>query len=278
MKNGLYNGLDNGLHNGGYNGLDNGLRNGLFNNETYQKDIDILNYLNHPNNKNLTVSDKKKVSEMIKLLKANNLWSKMIGCYMFLGNSSASCALNLKNPYQFNLTFYGGWVFNNGGLPNGINAYADTGINSSTNLSSTSTHMSYYSTTNNSGGALMGVDLVSYLLMYLKRNGVSLFGVYTGPLRGGIVLSDISGFWVVSRINNTEFFSYNKSVSPPNNYLLYTSEPPKPQDNANIYLAARNEGFASLFSDQQCKFASVGQGLTVSECSLLNDIIKNIYS
>jgi len=225
---------------------------------------------------------KQAICKLVKRLKDSSLWTKLYAAYPMRGGTAASCKFNLINPTStatFNLTFYGGWTFSStGALPNGTNGYADTHVNSSTNLSSTSTHMSYYSTTNNSGGALMGVDLVYYLLMYLKRDGASLFGVYTSPLRGGIVLSDIRGLWIVSRVNNTEFFSYNKSVSPPNNYLLYTSEPPKPQDNANIYLAARNDSGASLFSDQQCKFASVGQGLTVSECSTLTTIIVQFYT
>ena len=222
---------------------------------------------------------KQAICKLVKRLKDSSLWNKLYAAYPMRGGTAASCKFNLINPTStatFNLTFYGGWTFSStGALPNGTNGYADTHVNSSTNLSSTSTHMSYYSTTNNSGGALMGVDLVYYLLMLVRKNTTSFFGVYTSPLRGGIVYPDIRGLWIVSRVNNTEFFSYNKFLS---SYDLYTSEPPKPQDNANIYLAARNEGFASLFSNQECKFATIGQGLTVSECSTLTTIIVQFYT
>ena len=122
----------------------------------------------------------------------------------------------------------------------------------------------------------MGISLTSnYLLLLIHKNNASYFGVYTAPLRGAHVYPNISGLWIVSRVNGTEFFSYNGLFGYNN---LYTSETPKPRDNGNIYLAARNDGSASLFSDQNCNFATIGAGLTVAECSTLTTIITQFYT
>lgn len=279
MNNGLYNGLDNGLHSGLYQGQQNGLSNGLFNNEIKQVDVDVLNYLNLPQMANLSFSQKSAVSRLVRDLKLNCLWEKLYAIYPFLGGTAGSCKWNLKDPRDlddaYRLTFSGGWTFSStGALPNGTNGYADTHINPSTNLISNSTHMSYYSTTNNNV-ATVGISLVNYLLLFVRKNTPSLFGVYTNPLRGGNYFSNIRGLWIVSRVNGTEFFSYNKFLG---HYDLYTSETPKPRENGNIYLAARNEGSASLFSDQNCNFATIGAGLTVAECSTLTTIITQFYT
>lgn len=216
---------------------------------------------------------------LVKRLKDSSLWNKLYAAYPMRGGTATSCKFNLINPTStstFNLTFSGGWTFSStGALPNGTNGYADTHVNSSTNLISNSTHMSYYSTTNNNV-ATVGISIFSnYLLLFVRKNIASYFGVYTSPLRGGYSYPDIRGLWIVSRVNGTEFFSYNRLLGY---YDLYTSETPKPRDNGNIYLAARNDGSASLFSDQNCNFATIGAGLTVAECSTLTTIITQFYT
>jgi hypothetical protein len=216
---------------------------------------------------------------LVKRLKDSSLWNKLYAAYPMRGGTATSCKFNLINPTStstFNLTFSGGWTFSStGALPNGTNGYADTHINSSTNLISNSTHMSYYSTTNNNV-ATVGISLTNYLLLFVHKNNASYFGVYTSPLRGAHVYPNISGLWIVSRVNGTEFFSYNGLFGYNN---LYTSETPKPRENGNIYLAARNDASGvSLFSDQNCNFATIGAGLTVAECSTLTTIITQFYT
>ena len=59
----------------------------------------------------------------------SDIWNKMKAIYPMVGGTAFSQKYNLKNPNTFTGTFVGGWIHSStGDLPNGVNAYMDTGI------------------------------------------------------------------------------------------------------------------------------------------------------
>ena len=74
-------------------------------------------------------TEKYALDKFVKDLKQANLYDKIKVLYPMLGSTSTSCSFDLisSNNNAFNLTFFGGWVFDENGItPNGINTYANS--------------------------------------------------------------------------------------------------------------------------------------------------------
>ena len=78
------------------------------------------------------------------------LTAKLTALYPFAGGTSTKHSYNFMNTAQYQITFNGGWTHSStGSLPNGTNAYANTGILAS---SFGSDYMlNFYSRTNTAG-------------------------------------------------------------------------------------------------------------------------------
>jgi len=62
----------------------------------------------------------------------NNLQDKIVALHPYIGGTATFHKYNLIDPTAFELTFYGGYTHDGRGIvPNGTNAYADTGISAS---------------------------------------------------------------------------------------------------------------------------------------------------
>jgi len=84
---------------------------------------------------------------------ADGWYSKMIALYPVLGGTSSSCSYNAINTSLYNLTFSGGNTFSaNGWMPNGINGFANTGLNVGSVLNPVSHSFGIYSRTNSTSG------------------------------------------------------------------------------------------------------------------------------
>jgi hypothetical protein len=76
-----------------------------------------------------TISDA--INTLVLGLKSNNLWTKMVALYPFVGSTASNHKWNLKNPVDtnaaFRLTFFGGITHSSAGIiGNASNAYAQT--------------------------------------------------------------------------------------------------------------------------------------------------------
>ena len=124
----------------------------------------------------LTTTQKDACNQYIVDLQGYGLWTKIKALYGFLGGTAAAHKFNWKNPVDtdaaFRLTFSGGWVHSStGAKPNGINAFANTYLTSSTELSLNSTHISYYSRTNATGTEVeIGTASSKWVLPIMKSH------------------------------------------------------------------------------------------------------------
>ena len=210
-------------------------------------------------------------------LKAANIWTKMKAVYPFVGNTSASQKYNLKDPRDLNaayrLTFFGGGTFSaNGYQPNGTNAYANTFLAPSAALTNNNTHLSYYSRTVTSGanlgliGCSVGASALPLFTIY-GRNAINAVTMdcydYTVSRMN---ISDVTGaaFYVNSRTTGTSFKGYRnatlaQTITAAHAYNVTTIP-------HNITIGALNlNGAVGQFSNFQCAFASIGNGLTDAE-------------
>ena len=203
----------------------------------------------------------------------------MKAIYPFVGGTATSQKYNLKNPNTFTGTFVGGWTHSStGATPNGVNAYMDTGFIKSTNLSDTSKHLSFYSRTQDSSKSAHdigaeGITSGANFDLFLYYAGVSNKGYIDGDYPTNAVQSNNTntlGFQIGSRtVNNVQKLYWNNSLLSTN-----TTTKTVAQTSINIYLGSTNRGTATAFSNKQCAFASIGDGLTDTDASNLYTAVQ----
>jgi hypothetical protein len=219
------------------------------------------------------------INTLVVSMKGFGIWTKMKAIYPFVGGTATTHKFNLKNPLDtnaaFRLVFNGGWTHSaNGALPNGTNAYANTFLNSATHLSLNSGHMSYYSRTNNSAASLR-IDMGSlksgpdsYTDLDLGNSGSWYFRFNNSAAYNFVSATDTSGFFNGNRTasNVINFFRNGTKAVTGTAASNATS-------STNYFIgASNNHGGGSTdtpqyFSNRQCAFASIGDGLTDTEAA-----------
>jgi hypothetical protein len=230
----------------------------------------------------LSLTEKQAVNQLVVDMKAAGIWSAMKAIYPMVGASAAACAQNLKSA-SFTGSFTStGWTFaSTGATPNGSSAYMDTNLIPNSVLSSVnSIHLSYYSRTNNDGTTVrseMGcVNNSGTFLPLLQFNVYGKESIindqflaqayeYTAGTQILVTGTNSLGFFAMSRtaINLLRAYKNNSTISSATTNQTQTTMPTN-----NIYLGAWNQnGTAAKFSNRECAFASIGDGLTDTQAS-----------
>ena len=210
-------------------------------------------------------------------LKTYGLWTKMKALYPFVGGSAASHKFNLKDPRDldaaFRLAFNGGGTHNNYGyVGNSTNGYANTFVIPSTNLSTTSIHISYYSQTDTVGvnkteigsGASNRVPVQ----LYVRYSATTGIGYLFQPSAGSFTVSTGKRYTIVSRTTNTSVLVMNNNSSTTLSQTVSGMAP----TNSPLYInatSANNTPSSGSYSDKTSSFVTIGDGLTEVECSNL---------
>jgi hypothetical protein len=217
------------------------------------------------------------VCTLVTSMKANGTWAKCSAIYPMVGGTATTHKFNLKNPADtnaaFRLNFVGGWTHSaNGALPNGTNAYANTFLTPSINLTLLNTHLSFYSRTSAIGNSQR--DLSAY------NDGI--FPSFSLGTNTGVLVSDhywyttnrisrtipnAQGLMLTSRTNDTTHKAYRNGVQLGATDTL--SNAGKLMPSIPLFLGAANitPQPVSAFSNKQYAFASIGAGLNDTEAA-----------
>jgi hypothetical protein len=227
------------------------------------------------------ITDPNQQSAIITLvaqLKAYGIWSKMKALYPFVGGTAAQHRFNLKDPRAVDAAYYidfmgGGTHGPNGYLPNGTTSYADTKLKPASIFNNTTyAHMSYYSRTSagfNASEYGMGVsDGAGSLSFVLRRsNNVQAFisdfsnATYRAALNS--TSTDGSGLFVGTQ-QGTNIKLFKQNTLQVSNTSVGQGNPP----NRNVFIGALNDNnTAANWTDKECAFASIGDGLTDTEAA-----------
>jgi hypothetical protein len=216
-------------------------------------------------------TQKTAINTLVLSLKANNIWQKFKAIYPFVGGTATTHKFNLKNPADtnaaFRLVFNGGWTHSsNGALPNGTNAFANTFLSPSANLSLNSTHLSYYSRTNvNLTEVEIGCfdSTGAYTIIEARTANISYFLTNTSSI-AGVADTNSAAFYIGNRTASNVTNGFRNNVKIFNASTAATFRPFN-----NIYIGAANNpsSIASFFSTKQCAFASIGDGLTDTDAA-----------
>ena len=190
------------------------------------------------------------------------LTAKMKALYPMVGGTAAKHKYNFMDAQDtdgaFRLVFSGGWTHSSTGAdPNGTNAYADTKLNTSTVLSISSSHISYYARTTPDTGVFMGNGTLN-----------CFFNISGGFFNASLATTNYSfigqalnaAFYMVNRPNGT-----NQKLIRNSTILLDSAKNSSSYANDNIVLGAWSAG--SNFQTAEIALSSIGDGLTDAEAA-----------
>jgi hypothetical protein len=213
------------------------------------------------------------INTLVVDLKGYSIWTKMKAIYPIVGGTASQHKWNLKDPQNtngaFRLTFATGWTHSaNGMTPS--NAFANTQLNTSTQLTLNSHSFGVYSRTNNTTTNLAyGVtDFTNFLTNnlgvgnFVSGTSVSNLFTYTPNPSTSLIMS--------SRTSNTVFRGFRAGV-----FLNQNTNSISLLPNFTFYLGARNaSNTAQFFSVHELAFAFLGDGLTDAEAGNLYTAVQ----
>lgn len=227
----------------------------------------------------LTATQKTACNTLVTDLKGYGIWTKMKAVYGFLGGTAGAHKWNWKNPADtnaaFRLVFSGGWTHSaNGALPNGTNAYANTFLAPSSQLSLNSASISYYSRTSGFSTTLMGSSSASNNVILLAPRWASGvlddYSAINCATFQKSAASNTLGLFTASRIASTNYKGFQNGVEYFNSVNNSNS-----LSTQNIFIGARNlSGSADQYTNLQSAFASIGDGLTDTEAANLYTAVQ----
>lgn len=223
-------------------------------------------------------TQKTAINTLVVDMKGYGIWTKMKAIYPFVGGTASTHKWNLKNPLDtnaaFRLVFNGGWTHSiTGALPNGTNGYANTFLNTTTNLALNSAHLSYYSRLNTASTSIVDIGSLksspdSYTNININSFGNGFSGRLNSQVDNNTPNTDSRGFYLVYRTaSNVIKLQKNSSI------LVNGTTASNATSLANIFIAAANfwgtgtTDTPQYFSNRECAFASIGDGLTTTEAA-----------
>ena len=224
------------------------------------------------------------IVDLVKDLKSNNLWSKMKAIYPFVGGTAASHKWNLKDPRDldaaFRLTLYGGWTHSaNGMKPNGTTSWADTYCAPATHLTNNSTHLSFYSRTEDSslGSDIMAVEpnTSNRLLLACKDTPYAVSDHYNYDTNRILPTGNRGdGYYLTSRTSSTVHKLFRNSVQLGSTNTSTSSGFSSLTMNILLGRYAWPNVTDYRYSNRECAFATIGDGLTDADVSNLHTIVQ----
>jgi hypothetical protein len=222
------------------------------------------------------------VNQLVLDLKSANVWTKMKAIYPIVGGSALTHKWNLKDPRDldaaFRLNFTTGWTHSSNGMTP-LNAYADTFIVPSTNLTLNSMHLSFYSRTNantasNEIGSWEGAGLHYTMLSLRQSNNSNRSTAFIQCTSGSatFVDTDSLGFYIGTRTSASSTIVYKNGTNRNSTSTTSTG-----QSTRKIYIGVAN-GNTLNYSTKQCSFASIGDGLTDTESANFNTAVATFQT
>ena len=227
-------------------------------------------------------------NQLVVDLKAANIWTKMKAVYPLVGGSATSHKFNLLNPVDSNaayrLVFAGGVTHSSTGvLFGGVNGWADTFMNMSTNFTAYDIHLSaninsdWVGTLQQSHiGANASATSCNRLGAASATSESSLLGGTSGTYTvvKTVTSTTHKGFWCGSRLSTT---SHNL-IDPTGTITANTTTVTSTQPNLTIGLGCRRGTGNDYYSGFGYSFFSAGVGLTTTELAAFKTAVNNFQT
>ena len=209
------------------------------------------------------------INTLVLALKGYSIWTKFKAIYPIVGGTASQHKYNLKDPRDldaaFRLTYGTGVTHSSTGMVgNGTTGYANTQLTPFFALTLNSTHYGYYSRTNNNStqvdlGGLSG-SLQNF--MQIRNANVASFSVHQSAPYTTFANTNSQGFYVANRTASNVVNGWKNGAKVATTANLSTG-----LLAIKLFLLAYNVGSPSLYSTNECAFASIGDGLTDAEAA-----------
>ena len=211
------------------------------------------------------------INTLVTDLKGYNIWTKFKAIYPIVGGVASSHAVNLKTPGTFNLSFATGVTHSANGMQfNGMSGYANTAFIPSINgLTYNNNHLSFYSRTSTAKdfyemGSASNNSANDILSLWTRRTA-NTAGYDSGNFatnRLTAANTDGRGFYINTAPSTiSKIFKNGSSIA---SKTLSSSS----ISSINVYVGGLIEASGiTYYSDRQCAFASIGNGLTDTEAA-----------
>ena len=216
------------------------------------------------------------INNLVVALKGFGIWTKMKAIYPMIGGTAALHKWNLKDPQDldaaFRLVFSGGWTHSStGALPNGTNGYSNTFL-ATNNMGLNSLHYAYYSRSNTAAasmqemGALQNPGVIpgnSYSDLAIRFTSGAFVRLNNNAGVTFIANTDSRGFYIGTRTgsNTLKLFKNGSSIQSLADVSSFAS-------TIFTYIGASNTlGSPAGYSNRECAFSSIGDGLTDAEAA-----------
>jgi hypothetical protein len=235
------------------------------------------------------------INTLVVDMKTASIWTKMKAVYPFVGGTASTHKWNLKDPRDLNaafrLTFSGGLTHsNNGILPNGVNGWANTYVvHDLINFPIPKyVSYSYYSRTSgrhavgrgNLIGCFAGTTASCRMLIRFNNtdNSVSAINYNDGVLPNARTLTDIDGTGLYLGTRSSTFSKlFAKGL-----LLGSNSDGATTLDVTGVplYLFSynNNNSGALWYSNKECAFSHIGEGLSDLEVVALTTIVQTFQT
>ena len=218
------------------------------------------------------VTQQNAINTLVVDLKGYSIWTKMKAIYPICGSTASQHKFNLKDPRDLDAAYR---IFWSGGVTHssngvqfvGVNGYGNTFLNQLSVLTQNSQHISFYSRTNTDGNfGEIGLKsaATAYTILQVKSSNS-----FVAAINEFYVFADNSanangqGFYVGNRTGATLRNNWKNGSK-----VHTSSSTSQTQANFNFFLGAlNNAGSAAFYTNRQCAFASIGDGLTDAEAA-----------
>ena len=209
------------------------------------------------------------INTLVVALKGYSIWTKFKAIYPIVGGVASSHAVNLKTPGTFNLSFQTGWTHSSTGMTPSV-TYANTFLNTSTQLNVNSHSFGIYSRTNNTSGTQVygAFDNAPRFL----SNNLSGANFISGAVANLIsyTANPSTSLLMLTRTSSTLSKAFRAGSLLGQETVAMSTLP-----TFNFYLGARNNtGSPDFYSSHQLAFAFLGDGLTDTEAANLYTAVQ----
>jgi hypothetical protein len=218
------------------------------------------------------------VNNLVIGLKANNLWTKMVAVYPFVGGTAYSHKFNLKSIFTYQVQWFGSISHTSNGVELGNGGYGSVSTLNVNTLEQNNTSFSIYNKTT-----------ITYPSPTQRPFIGTSYGPYTYFFTGFI--NAFGGFQYSSIFNSAEFAYRNDTLGVPGYTVvsrINSSTLQVYKDSTQLYNTANNSAapISGIFeigrsgtsyvgtTPQTSAFVTVGQGLSSSETTTLTNLVQ----
>ena len=216
------------------------------------------------------------INTLVVDLKGYSIWTKMKALYPFVGGDATKHSFNLKNPAQFQINWNGGITHSaNGVLFGGVNGWANTNLSPSSILSANNNHVSVYSRTAAARTNVFATDWGqatstsgdNAIYGFCRRSSnLALYAATNAAGSGTLSASNTNGSGMY--VNSITSATSRKIYRNTSTLATLTTNISQTLSAFNIAIGALNSNnVATLYSDYQAAFFSIGDGLTDTEAA-----------